>query len=90
MYSRRDPFCPPSACRLETGRAHLKNVELVRGGHLAFLFSTRIASIICRELEAAEASETETAGPRLLRGASRTPLAPPTATEPTPSAARAA
>jgi len=23
MYSRRDPFCPPSACRLETGRAHL-------------------------------------------------------------------
>ena len=87
-YSRRDMFCPPSSCRPETGRTHLKNVELVRGGHLAFLSSARIASIICRELEAAEAPAT--AGPRSAAPASRPPLASPTATEPAPSAARAA
>jgi hypothetical protein len=52
IYSRRDAICPPVSCRLDDGgRAHLKNVELARGGHLAFLSSARISSIICRELE---------------------------------------
>ena len=57
IYSQRDPFCTPSSCRLEDGRgAHLKNIEVAHGGHLAFLSSVRISSIIRRELESAEAA----------------------------------
>jgi triacylglycerol lipase len=52
IYSQRDWICPPLACRLEVcGAPHLKNVEVTRGGHLELLFSARISSIICRELE---------------------------------------
>jgi len=59
IYSRQDPFCPPSSCRLQTHHgAHLKNVEVARGGHLAFLFSATMSSIIRRELEAAEPERT--------------------------------
>ncbi len=55
IYSRRDPVCPPSSCRLETrGAPHLKNVELMRGGHLDLLFGTSIPSIIHREPESGE------------------------------------
>jgi len=62
IYSRQDPFCPPSSCRLETHHgAHLKNVEVARGGHLAFLFSATMSSIIRRELEAAEPERTPSA-----------------------------
>ena len=62
IYSRQVPFCPPSSCRLETHRgAHLKNVEVARGGHLAFLFTATMASIIRRELEAAESERTPSA-----------------------------
>ena len=33
IYSQRDPFCPPSSCRLEVRHgAHFKNVEVARGG----------------------------------------------------------
>src|SRR5438876_149892 len=40
IYSRRDPFCPPSSCRLDRGEGtHLKNVEVARGGHLVFVSS---------------------------------------------------
>jgi hypothetical protein len=43
---------PPLSCGLDDGgRAHLKNVELVRGGRLASPFSVRISSIVCRKLE---------------------------------------
>ena len=56
IYSQRDSICPPLSCRLEVcGAPHLKNVELTRGGHLELLFSARISSIICRELESVEA-----------------------------------
>jgi len=41
--------------------AHLKNVEVARGGHLAFLFSATMSSIIHRELEAAEPERTPSA-----------------------------
>jgi triacylglycerol esterase/lipase EstA (alpha/beta hydrolase family) len=52
IYSRRDSICPPSSCRLEAFRAsHLRNVEVMHGGHLEPLFSARISSIICHELE---------------------------------------
>jgi triacylglycerol lipase len=52
IYSQRDSICPPSSCRLEAFRAsHLRNVEVMHGGHLGLLFSTRISSIIRRELE---------------------------------------
>lgn len=52
VYSRSDSICPPSSCRLESQRrAHLKNVEVARVGHLEFPFSARISSIISRELE---------------------------------------
>ena len=55
IYSQRDLFCPPSSCRLEDGRgAYLKNIEVARGGHVAFLSSARIASIIRQELESME------------------------------------
>ena len=55
IYSQRDPFCPPSSCRLEDNRgAHLKNIEVARAGHVAFLYSARIASVIRRELESME------------------------------------
>jgi len=54
VYSRSDSICPPSSCRLESQRRpHLKNVEVGRVGHLEFLFSARISSIISRELESA-------------------------------------
>src|SRR5438132_1398423 len=52
IYSHGDPFCPPSSCRLEDGQGpHLKNIAVARGGHLVFLSSDRISSIIGRELE---------------------------------------
>jgi triacylglycerol lipase len=55
IYSHCDMVCPPSSCRLEVRRgAHLKNVEVARGGHLEFLFSAEISSIICREFESVE------------------------------------
>jgi hypothetical protein len=47
---------------LETHQgAHLKNVEVARAGHLAFLFSATMSSIICRELDAAESERTPSA-----------------------------
>jgi len=55
VYSRQDAVCPPSSCRLATHHGpHLKNVEVARGGHLRFLFSATVASIICGELESAQ------------------------------------
>ena len=88
IYSQRDPFCPPSSCRLDGGRgAHLKNVEVARGGHLAFLSSPRISSIVCRELASAE---PPAAGPRFARAASPRARVRTTLDERTPSAARAA
>jgi palmitoyl protein thioesterase len=55
IYSRWDSICPPSSCRLESHRhAHLKNVEVARVGHIEFLLSAQISSIIGRELESAE------------------------------------
>jgi hypothetical protein len=55
IYSRRDSLCPPLSCRLEvSGAPHLKNVEVMRGGHLDLLFSAEISSIISRELESVE------------------------------------
>ena len=52
IYSQQDLVCPPSSFRLQVGRgAHLKNVEVARRGHLDLVLSTRIASIIQRELE---------------------------------------
>jgi pimeloyl-ACP methyl ester carboxylesterase len=55
IYSRRDSLCPPLSCRLEvSGAPHLKNVEVMRGGHLDLLFSAEIPSIISRELESVE------------------------------------
>jgi hypothetical protein len=81
IYSQGDRFCPPSSCRLEPGRgAHLKNVEVARGGHLAFLSNARIASIIRRELDSAEPPGAASSHP---------PVAA-TVDEGTPSAARAA
>ena len=48
-------FCPPLSCRLEvSGAPHLKNVEVMRGGHLDLLFSAEIPSILSRELESVE------------------------------------
>ena len=56
VYSLADPFCPPSACRLEDGwGAHLRNREASYGGHLAFLSSVRVSSIIRQELDAVHA-----------------------------------
>jgi len=55
IYSQRDSICPPLSCRLETRRApHLKNVEVLRGGHLELLFGAGLPPIIHRELESAE------------------------------------
>jgi triacylglycerol lipase len=55
IYSRCDLVCPASSCRLEARQgAHLKNIEVARGGHLEFLFSAEISSIVCRELESVE------------------------------------
>ena len=55
IYSQRDFICPPLSCRLETrGEPHLKNVEVIRGGHLDLLFGAGISSIIHRVLESAE------------------------------------
>ena len=55
IYSQRDSVCPPLSCRLETRRApHLKNVEVMRGGHLDLLFSVGIPSIIYRVLGSVE------------------------------------
>jgi triacylglycerol lipase len=55
IYSRRDVFCPPSSCRLETRAApHLENVEMMRGGHLDLLFGAGLPSIIQRVLESVE------------------------------------
>ena len=89
IYSQRDPFCPPSSCRLDGGRgAHLKNVEVARGGHLAFLFSASISSIICRELESMDPPSV--AGHRFVGAASPRPPVGATVDERTPSAARAA
>jgi pimeloyl-ACP methyl ester carboxylesterase len=52
VYSPSDSICPPSSCRLESQRrAHLKNVEVARIGHLEFLVSARISSMISHELE---------------------------------------
>jgi pimeloyl-ACP methyl ester carboxylesterase len=88
IYSQRDSFCPPSSCRLEVHRgAHLKNVEVADGGHLDFLLSGRISSIICRELESVDSPSG--AATRL---AAAPPRRPPGATviERISSAARAA
>jgi len=55
IYSPRDAICPPLSCRLETrGAPHLKNVEVMRGGHLDLLFSVGIPSIIYRILGSVE------------------------------------
>jgi len=55
IYSQRDSICPPLSCRLETrGAPHLKNVEVMRGGHLNLLFNAGIPSIIYRVLESVE------------------------------------
>lgn len=87
VYSQGDPFCPPWSCRLEVRRgARLKNVELANGGHLDFLFSARIFSIICRELESLEPPSS--AGDRF--GASHRPPVVATVEERTSSAACAA
>src|SRR5262249_43578290 len=51
IYSRRDPLCPPSSCRLEVHRRlHLRNVEVPHGEHFALLFNAEISAIVCREL----------------------------------------
>ena len=89
IYSESDPFCPPSSCRLEVREgAHLKNVELPRGGHLAFLFNASISSIICRELESWEPPSA--AGSRFVSAASSRPPMATTVDNRTQSAARAA
>jgi triacylglycerol lipase len=55
IYSQRDSICPPLSCQLETrGAPHLKNVAVMRGGHLELLFGAGIPSIIDRVLESAE------------------------------------
>ena len=88
IYSQEDPFCPPSTCRLEAGRrAHLKNIEVARGGHVAFLSSVRIASIIRQELESMEPPGA--ARYRFACAASPWPVAA-TVDERAPSPARAA
>jgi len=89
IYSQSDPLCPPSSCRLEVREgAHLKNIELPRGGHLAFLFNASISSIIRRELESWE--QPNAAGARFVSAASsRPPMATPVDNR-TQSAARAA
>jgi len=52
IYSQRDSICPPVSCRLETrGAPHLKNVEVMRGGHLDLLFGAGIPSIIHHVLQ---------------------------------------
>jgi triacylglycerol lipase len=54
IYSQRDSICPPLSCQLETrGAPHLKNVAVMRGGHLELLFGAGIPSIIHRVLESA-------------------------------------
>ena len=89
IYSQRDPICPPSSCRLEVRqRAHLKNVEVTQGGHLAFLFHVGISSIICRELESAEPPSA--IGSRFVRAASCRRTIAAKGHERTPSAASAA
>ena len=81
IYSWRDPFCPPSSCRLECGQGtHLKNVEVARGGHLVFLSSARISEIVGRELELVEPPSA--AGPRFAYAASRCPPLAATVDEP--------
>jgi len=55
IYSQRDSICPPVSCRLETrGAPHLKNVEVMRGGHLDLLFGAGIPSIIHHVLQSVE------------------------------------
>ena len=89
IYSQGDPFCPPSSCRLEDGRgAHLKSIEVGRGGHLAFLSSVTISSIIRRELESAEAAGAAISPPSYAASL-HAPVAA-TVDERGPSAARAA
>jgi hypothetical protein len=89
IYSQRDPICPPSSCRLEVGQgAHLKNVEVAQGGHLAFLFHASISSIICRELESAEPPSA--IGSRFVRAASSHRAMAAKGHERIPSAASAA
>ena len=89
IYSQADPFCPPSSCRLDNARrAHLKNIELARGGHLSFLSSAVIASIIRRELESVDAPDAARSG----FAGTASPLQPKIATvdDSIPSAADAA
>jgi pimeloyl-ACP methyl ester carboxylesterase len=89
VYSRSDSICPPSSCRLESQRrAHLKNVEVARVGHLEFLFSARISSIISRELESVAPPRVGRA--RFAGAASRRPQVPATLQPRTRSAACAA
>ena len=89
IYSQRDPFCPPSSCRLEVRHgAHFKNVELARGGHLQFLFSASIHSTILRELESMEPPGAR--GPGFVGAASPRPPVAATVDERGPSAACAA
>jgi len=89
IYSQGDPFCPPSSCRLEDGRgAHLKNIEVARGGHLVFLSSARISSIIQRELESVEPPSAAIS--RLAHAGSLHPPVMATVDRRTPSSARAA
>jgi hypothetical protein len=52
IYCESDAVCPPSSCRLDVGRgAHLQNFVVARGGHFELVFSSRIAPIVCRELD---------------------------------------
>jgi triacylglycerol lipase len=68
IYSQRDSICPPSSCRLEASSApHLRNIELERGGHLDFLFSAGVPSIIHRVLESVEPLASVTRRPTLGR-----------------------
>jgi pimeloyl-ACP methyl ester carboxylesterase len=57
IYSSRDTLCPPASCRLEVRLGgHLKNVEVLHGGHLEFLFRKRFAAIVESELESVQPS----------------------------------
>jgi palmitoyl protein thioesterase len=87
IYSRWDSICPPSSCRVDSHqRAHLTNVEVADVGHIELLLSARIASIVERQLEAAEPPRVGT--PEFAGTASRRP--PMTPTPRVASAARAA
>ena len=54
IYSPSDSICPPSSCRLDSRSTHLKNVEMGRLGHLEFLVSARVCSVIAGELESVQ------------------------------------